>query len=533
MHALQGRAGGPGLRASCTRTRAHAIAAPPAASCAARAATWSPAHRRRADARAGGGRASRPGSRAARSRPTRSGARCSARTSRSSSSPTSWPSASSSTTVAHCYRGAGRRARALSASCPAASRTTSRTPKPNGYRSLHTGVIGPEQRSASRCRSAPARCTRSPSTASPRTGATSRATASRPTARQLPLGARAARHPGARRRPGGVPRAHQARAVPGPGVLLHAEGRPDRAAARRDAGRLRLRGALARSATPASAPRSTAASCRCARALENGDQVEIITLEAQTPSPAWEALRRHRQGAARIRRFVRPQAARAVRRARPQMLAKAFRQERLRPLREGAGRRAEEAEAGHRRGSGTPPSARACSRRARCWPRSTPAPARSWSRRRRRACCGAPAARSRPAAPRTPTATRVPIRGLIPGMAVHFAGCCHPLPGDRIVGIVTTGKGVTDPHHRLRDARSSFQDTPERWVDVAWESEGEAQQLHRPAACHRGQRAGRAGRAVHRDRQDRRQHLEPEDHQPDARLLRDADRRRGARRAST
>ncbi len=41
-------------------------------------------------------------------------------------------------------------------------------------------------------------------------------------------------------------------------------------------------------------------------------------------------------------------------------------------------------------------------------------------------------------------ATRgIPIRGLIPGMALHFAGCCHPLPGDRIVGVVTTGKGVT------------------------------------------------------------------------------------------
>lgn len=34
------------------------------------------------------------------------------------------------------------------------------------------------------------------------------------------------------------------------------------------------------------------------------------------------------------------------------------------------------------------------------------------------------------------------IEGLITGMAVHFAGCCHPIPGDRIVGIVTTGKGV-------------------------------------------------------------------------------------------
>src|SRR3546814_9388977 len=39
--------------------------------------------------------------------------------------------------------------------------------------------------------------------------------------------------------------------------------------------------------------------------------------------------------------------------------------------------------------------------------------------------------------------TSVPIKGLIPGMAVHYAHCCHPLPGDRIVGIVNTGKGVT------------------------------------------------------------------------------------------
>ena len=53
-----------------------------------------------------------------------------------------------------------------------------------------------------------------------------------------------ARHPGARQRRRGVPREHQARDVPGPGVLLHAQGRPDRPAARRHAGRLRLRGAL-------------------------------------------------------------------------------------------------------------------------------------------------------------------------------------------------------------------------------------------------------------------------------------------------
>ena len=44
------------------------------------------------------------------------------------------------------------------------------------------------------------------------------------------------------RRFGEIPRAHQARAVPGPGVLLHAEGPADRAAARRDRHRFRLCG---------------------------------------------------------------------------------------------------------------------------------------------------------------------------------------------------------------------------------------------------------------------------------------------------
>jgi len=66
----------------------------------------------------------------------------------------------------------------------------------------------------------------------------------------------------------------------------------------------------------------------------------------------------------------------------------------------------------------------------------------------------------------------LPIRGLIPGLAVHFARCCHPLPGDRIVGIVTTGKGVTI--HTIDCATlESFADAPERWIDVGWEAVGE------------------------------------------------------------
>ncbi len=59
------------------------------------------------------------------------------------------------------------------------------------------------------------------------------------------------------------------------------------------------------------------------------------------------------------------------------------------------------------------------------------------------------------------------IEGLIPGMAMHFAGCCHPLPGDRIVGIVTTGKGVA-VHTIDCKVLEKYSNEPERWLDISW-----------------------------------------------------------------
>ena len=61
----------------------------------------------------------------------------------------------------------------------------------------------------------------------------------------------------------------------------------------------------------------------------------------------------------------------------------------------------------------------------------------------------------------------MPIKGLVPGMAIHFAKCCHPIPGDRIVGIVTTGKGITI-HVMDCETLENYADSPERWIDVAW-----------------------------------------------------------------
>src|SRR5690606_18996117 len=60
------------------------------------------------------------------------------------------------------------------------------------------------------------------------------------------------------------------------------------------------------------------------------------------------------------------------------------------------------------------------------------------------------------------------------------AGCCHPIPGDRIVGIVTTGKGITI-HTTDCETLENYTDAPERWIDVAWERDqsGEAKHIGR------------------------------------------------------
>ena len=57
---------------------------------------------------------------------------------------------------------------------------------------------------------------------------------------RLCLAAPYRRHPVGKRQSGRVPGAHQARTVPRPGVLLHAEGKTDRAAAASQRDRLRL-----------------------------------------------------------------------------------------------------------------------------------------------------------------------------------------------------------------------------------------------------------------------------------------------------
>ena len=74
--------------------------------------------------------------------------------------------------------------------------------------------------------------------------------------------------------------------------------------------------------------------------------------------------------------------------------------------------------------------------------------------------------------------TLLEIKGLIPGMAVHYAKCCSPLPGEQIVGIVTTGKGITI-HTIDCNTLEKFYDLPERWLDINWDKNGIAHHIGR------------------------------------------------------
>ncbi|MDF1586282.1 bifunctional (p)ppGpp synthetase/guanosine-3',5'-bis(diphosphate) 3'-pyrophosphohydrolase [Rhodospirillales bacterium YIM 152171] len=62
-----------------------------------------------------------------------------------------------------------------------------------------------------------------------------------------------------------------------------------------------------------------------------------------------------------------------------------------------------------------------------------------------------------------------PILGLPAGVAFQYAGCCHPVPGDPIVGVVRTGRAVTI--HRAGCANlERLQDEDGRSLDVGWNS---------------------------------------------------------------
>lgn len=201
--------------------------------------------------------------------------------------------------------------------------------------------------------------------------------------------------------------------------------------------------------------------------LQNGDQVDIITSKTQHPSPTWERFVVTGKARASIRRFIRQQRRQQFIDLGKTLVQKAYRQEHIvfneKNLEKGIEffnvKSFDDLYAVLGEGLKTtselirflyPNHVAKVSSKDKLHP------------------TGSTKKRAEEA---------LSISGLIPGMAVHYAGCCHPVPGDQIIGIVTTGKGVTI-HTSDCPTLEKFSDTPERWLDVAWNAAAQGKDQH-------------------------------------------------------
>ena len=68
-----------------------------------------------------------------------------------------------------------------------------------------------------------------------------------------------------------------------------------------------------------------------------------------------------------------------------------------------------------------------------------------------------------------PTAPKLVIAGT-EGMVVSYAKCCYPIPGDDVMGYLSSGRGVV-VHRNNCGNLSNFRKHPEKWLSVSWEEE--------------------------------------------------------------
>jgi RelA/SpoT family (p)ppGpp synthetase len=71
--------------------------------------------------------------------------------------------------------------------------------------------------------------------------------------------------------------------------------------------------------------------------------------------------------------------------------------------------------------------------------------------------------------PQTPPSAPLLIKGT-EGMVVSFPKCCHPIPGDMVLGYVTAGRGIVIHRQNCKNV-AEFRNHPEKWVDVEWGTE--------------------------------------------------------------
>ena len=190
--------------------------------------------------------------------------------------------------------------------------------------------------------------------------------------------------------------------------------------------------------------------------LKNGDQVEIICSRDQTPSPVWERFAVTGRARAEIRRYLRhAQRDQQVSLGR-KILDKVFADEAFQltdkaidgVLRKLRFARADDVYAAVGRGA-----LRSDDVLEAVYPELRRDPNRK-----------------RPTY-LEPQSTGVSIAGLTEGIGYRLGSCCHPIPGDRIIGLMVPGEGCV-VHTVDCEVLDRYQDSMADWIDIRWKERG-------------------------------------------------------------
>lgn len=193
--------------------------------------------------------------------------------------------------------------------------------------------------------------------------------------------------------------------------------------------------------------------------LENGDQVEIITSDIQVPNPVWEEFVMTGKAKSQIKRFIRAQKTEEYTKLGKSLVAKKFKEAKktikvqdLKSICLQMGKK-NVSEIYLLIGQGHLDANELLKKaypKAKIKKRRNPLNILRLNKKKN--------SENQP----------IPLKGLIEGVAVSYAECCHPIPGDSIVGLLNQGKGM-EVHTSDCEVLSNFVSKPENFVDISWD----------------------------------------------------------------
>jgi GTP pyrophosphokinase len=189
--------------------------------------------------------------------------------------------------------------------------------------------------------------------------------------------------------------------------------------------------------------------------LKNGDQVEIITTKDQTPSPLWERFVVSGRARAEIRRFLRHAQRDQHVKMGHKILEKVFADEGYELTEKAISEVVKKLR--HSKNDDIYSDVGRGALRAHEVLEAVYPEIKQKARAARR-----PARYDGPANGRA-----VSIAGLTEGIGYKLGACCHPIPGDRIIGIMVPDQGVV-VHTLDCEVVDRHQDSMADWIDVKW-----------------------------------------------------------------